>query len=300
MNGDAAPPDIGALVEAGRADEALALASARLAEAERTGDDAAVAAALLDEARAQIAHGDRDEAVMTVDAAISKARRGAGPRSPAYAAALELGGEIAAAAAMPATADARFRAAVELLEELGVVGEPLANALVHQGLFRLRQGDVLPAARSFTEVLERATPGSERWIAAALNELGFLALAGGRVAQARALGDRALEVLLELGRARRVEVADGMTLVGCAALAEGAPQVSDDFLAPAREIYAGCAGDVRARHGLATRRHGHALAALGRVEEARAALRAAIDLHREGTDERLEIEQELLDLAREG
>jgi tetratricopeptide (TPR) repeat protein len=293
-------PRLRDLLDGGRVDEALALAAEHLKAARAAGDDAALAEALVDEARAQLAHGDRDEAVMTVDEAISKARRSCGPTDPRYAEALEVGAEVAAAADMPNAADARFRSAVEVLEKAGVTGAPLAHALLHHGLFRLDRGDVDAAVRAFSQVLERASraPGAERFAAMALTEMAFVALAAGRDAQARALGDRALEILLALGKARRFEVADGMTAVGIAALRQGEPGVAADFLQPACEIYRGCTTDVLVRHAVAQHHYGIALAAIGRKEEARAALRAAIGLYREGSDERLEIEQELLELAR--
>lgn len=288
------------LLDGGRFDEALALATERLKAARTTGDDAGLAAALVDEARAQLAHGDRDDAVMTVDEAISKARRASGPSDPGYADALELGAEIAAAAGMPNAADARFRAAVEVLERAGVTGAPLVKALFHHGLFRLDQGDMEAAARALSRVVELGTgaKGAERYAAMALTEMGFAVLAAGQDGEARALGDRALEILLALGKARRFEVADGMTVVGIAALGQGEPRVAADFLEPACEIYRGCKTDVRARHALALRHYGLALAALGKVDVARAALRGAIGLYREGSAERLSIEQDLLDLAR--
>ncbi|MBL9028160.1 MAG: tetratricopeptide repeat protein [Myxococcales bacterium] len=294
-------PSLDELIEAGRFDEALSLASLHLKAARATGDDAALAEALLEEARAQLAHGDRDEAVMTVDEAISRARRSYGHQSARYAEALELGAEIAAAAAMPNAAEARFEGSIEILEKVGVAGAALAHALLHHGLFRLSEGDADGAVRAFAGVLERTVdaPGAEPFVAQAFVEMGFLALAAGRDPNARALGDRALEILLALGKARRFEVADGMTLVGIAALRQGEPEVAIEFLAPACEIYRGCKVDVRVRHGAAQHHLGLALAAAGKIEEARAALRAAIDLYREGSDERLLIEQRLLELARQ-
>jgi tetratricopeptide (TPR) repeat protein len=214
---------------------------------------------------------------MTVDEAISKARRSCGPTDARYAEALEVGAEIAAAAGM-------------------------ANALLHHGLFRLEQGDVGGAIVAFSSVIERAgaVSGAERYVAMALTEMGFLVLAAGEEAEARAFGDRALEILLGLGKARRFEVADGMTVVGVAALRQGEPEVATEFLEAACEIYRGCKTNVRARHAIAQEHAGLALAEIGRHKEARAALRAAIDLHREGSDERIAIEQQLLELAKRG
>jgi Flp pilus assembly protein TadD len=52
------------------------------------------------------------------------------------------------------------------------------------------------------------------------------------------------------------------------------------------------------RRAAAARGLAAALDACGRVAEAQVAYRAALDLYREGADERLEIEQRLLELAR--
>lgn len=203
--------ELKALLERGDTDAALALATKRLAEARSGGDDASLALALIDDARAQMAHGDRDEAVMTVDEAISRARKGLGPKDARYAEALELGGEIAAAASMPNAADARFRAAIEVLESAGIAGAPLAHALLHHGLFRRSQGDAVGAVRAFSAVVTRAgeDPEARAFGATALTEMGFVVLDEGQVASAREVGDRALEVF------------PSPELVGSAVLLEG-------------------------------------------------------------------------------
>lgn len=292
--------ELKALLERGDTDAALALATKRLAEARSGGDDASLALALIDDARAQMAHGDRDEAVMTVDEAISRARKGLGPKDARYAEALELGGEIAAAASMPNAADARFRAAIEVLESAGIAGAPLAHALLHHGLFRRSQGDAVGAVRAFSAVVTRAgeDPEARAFGATALTEMGFVVLDEGQVASAREVGDRALEVFLSLGRARRVEVADAMALVGLAALRQGEPSTARDFLETACEVYRGTKAPAGGRHALAHHHLGRALAELGEKAAARAALLDAIDLYREGSGERIAIEQEVLDLAR--
>lgn len=288
------------LLDKGNFDDALALASRRLADARAGGDDAMLAEALVTEARAQLAHGDRDDAVMTVDEAISRARQACGPSDARYAEALELGAEVAAAAGMPNTADARFRGALEVLEGAGVGGELLASTLFHHGLFRRSDGDIAGAVRAFTEVIERAgtTTHEQRYKAMALTELGFVAFDAGRAETARAFGDRALEIFLALRKARRAEVADAMSLVGRAALEQQETTVAIEFLEPACDIYGGCKGDVRARHAAALHPLGLARAAVGRTDDARSALLAAIDLYREGSPERIELEQTLLELAR--
>ena len=70
------------LIRSGRVDEALQRAHAGLAVANTSGDPAAHAVALVDEARAEWAHGDRDAAVTSVDEAIWRARRTFGPSDP--------------------------------------------------------------------------------------------------------------------------------------------------------------------------------------------------------------------------
>jgi tetratricopeptide (TPR) repeat protein len=237
---------------------------------------------------------------MTVDEAISRARKGLGPKDLRYAEALELGGEIAAAADMPNAADARFRAAIEVLEGAGIAGAPLAHALLHHGLFRRSQGDAIGAVRAFSAVVARAgeAPEARALGATALTEMGFVVLDEGQVASARAAGDRALEVFLSLGRARRIEVGDAMALVGLAALREGEASTAKDFLETACDVYRGTKAPAGGRRALAHHHLGRALAALGERAAARSALLDAIDLYREGSGERIAIEQEVLDLAR--
>jgi tetratricopeptide (TPR) repeat protein len=294
--------EVEALIRAGKLDQALELAKNHLAAARERDEPATLAAALVDEARAELAHGDRDLAVMTVDEAISRTRRAHGARDPRHAEALELGAEIAARADMPNSAEARFRSAVEILEGLSVVGAPLLHTLLRHGCFRATRGDVAAAARAFLAVIARgrelSDPESLENVAGAFTELGELALAERRAAEARALGDRALEIWLALGRARRSEVADGMALVGRAALDEGDATAAVGFLEPACEIYRGVVQADRVRRAAAARGLAAALDACGRVAEAQVAYRAALDLYREGADERLEIEQRLLELAR--
>lgn len=295
--------ELDALIRNGKLDEALKLATARWKAASASGDEASEADALLDEARAQFAHGDREDAVMTVDEAIFKARRTFGAADARYAAALELGAEIAAEAEMPSTADARFRAAIEVLEAGGVAGAPLLHALYHHGLFRRTRNDVEGAVRAYAAVVERARDADDRAVlpslAMALAGLGTIALEAGRDAEARALGDRALEAWLAVGQARRFEVADAMVVVGTAALRLGDAAPAAQFLETAREIYRGCKVDVRARHAAAATDHARALEALGRMEDARTAYREALGLYREGQPERMSVEQRLLELARD-
>lgn len=293
-------PKIEGLIDQGDLGGALALATERLNVARASGSDVALAEALIDEARAQLAHGDRDEAVMTVDEAISRARRSCGATDARYAEALELGAEIAAEADMPNTADARFRSAIEILDGAGVSGAPLATALLHHGLFRRDQGETEAALRAFSSVVERTGEVVEARaeVATAITEMGYLVLADDRDDMARQLGDRALELFLELGRARRVGVADAMALVGIAALRQGEPAVATDFLETACDVYRGCKGALP-RHPEAAHQLGRSLAAQGKLAEARAALLATLDLYREGSEERMTIEQELLELARE-
>lgn len=290
------------LLRQGKVDEALALASQRLKEARKAADDATLAEALLDEARAEWAHGDRDDAVMTVDEAISKARRGFGPKDPRYAEALEVGAEIAAEAGMPNAADARFRSAIDILEGAGIRGDQLLHALYHHGLFRRAQGDVDGAVRALVAVLDpehgREGRGSARYVAMALTALGSLSLEAGAVAEARALGDRALELWVEVGQARRFEVADGMTVVGVAALRQGDAETAAEFLATACEIYAKCKVDVHPRHAEAATAYARALEALGRPDDARRGFERALDLYREGDPARLTLEQRILELSR--
>ncbi len=289
------------LLELGEVTQALELAGARLVAARAADDPAALAVALLDEARAELAHGDRDDAVVTVDEAISRARRGLGPTAGAYAEALELGAEIAVAADMPATAEARFRSAIEVLQASSE-GPLLAHALLNHGRFRRAQGDAAGAASAFLEVLTRCRDTQDRALlpplASAFSALGEVMLEAGQPERARELGDRALEIWLELGKARRVEVADAMALVGSAALRLGDAAAACAFLAPACEIYRGCEPGARARHAAAAQSYASALEADGHAIEARAAYVGALDLFREGAPERLAIEQRLIDLAR--
>lgn len=289
------------LIELGKVDQALELATARL-KAAREGDDASLAIVLLDEARAQWAHGDRDDALMTVDEAISKARRTFGPTDARYAEALEFGAELAAAEGMPNAAAARFRAAIEILQQVDIRGETLMHALLHHGEFRQTQGDTDGAARAFADVLDRARsvkdPAALPLAAKAFTALGALALEAGRNADARALGDRALEVWLQVGQARRFEVADGMCLVGTAALRQGEAETAAEFLETACRIYRSCTVDVRARHATAAAEYARALDALGRTADAHAAYLGALDLFREGSDARIAIEERLLELAK--
>ncbi len=290
------------LIGAGKLDEALALAHGELSAARATDDDARLACALVDEACAQLAHGDRDDAVMTVDEAISKARRTFGAQDARYAEALELGAEVAAASGMPHSADARFRAAIEILETAAIGGPALAHALYHHGAFRRAQGDAAGAGRAFVTVLQQVGKQNDArslsFAAMALTALGELALEAGRDEEARKLGDRALELWLEVGQARRFEVGDAMTLVGRAALRERDLAVAEDFLATAIRVYQGCKIDVRARHAVAATAHAHALDALGRKPEALAAFERALDLYREGDPARMDIEQRILELAK--
>jgi tetratricopeptide (TPR) repeat protein len=290
------------LIRSGRIDDALARATARLQESKASGDAAAQAAALLDEACAQRAHGDNDDAVITVDDAIWNARRTFGAKDPRYAEALELGAEIAADAGMPNAADARFRAAIEVLEGSGVRGHALAHAMYHHALFRRSCGDIDGAVRALLGALERSRETSDADAAPieamALTALGSIALDAGRHTEARELGARALEIWVHLRQARRFEVADAMALVGRAALRQNDARAAADFLEPACEIYRLCKVDVRERHATAARDYARALDALGRKEDARAAYRRALDLYCEGDEHRMEIEQRLLELAR--
>jgi tetratricopeptide (TPR) repeat protein len=291
------------LIHRGRLREALDLATAKLTEARRDDDAAALADALVDEARAQLASGARDDAVITVDEAITQARRTFGPRDPRYAAALELGGEVAVEADLPSNAEARFIAAVDVLREAGVTGYPLGNALSHHGLVREAQDDLESAARAFAAALDAVRddpePAAQALHATVLTALAQSALDTGRDVEARAMADRALEIWVALRQARRFEVADAMAIVGAVALMHGEAQTAVDWLEPACEIYRGSRVDVRARHALAAAHYADALRALGRVDDARAAYTRAIELLREGDPARLELEEALLDLARE-
>lgn len=292
-----------ALMRQGKVAEALDLAKARLADARARHDDAELARALLDEARAQWEKGDRDDAVMTVDEAISAARGAWGPRDPRVAEAFELGAEVAAGADMPHSAEARFNAAVDILAAAGVTGYPLGHALYHHGLFRREQADEDGAARAFLaalDVVEDATDAEGMALSpTVLTAMSQLALDAGRHADARALADRALERWVALRQARRVEVADALSVVGAAALMEGEPERAVRFLETACEVYRGCKGDVREALAAAESARGEALAALGRKGDARAAFERAIALLREGTAERLALADRLLELARE-
>lgn len=294
--------EIEALLRRGEVDAALVAAREKLAGAREQGDDAALALALLDEARAESAHGDRDDAVMTVDEAIGTARRAFGVRDPRVAEAFELGADIAAAADMPYSADARFATALEILEAAGVGGAARAHVLLHYGLFRQRQADPEGAAGAFAAAIELAgeatDPEGRALYPTALTELAFLALEAGRDAEARELADRALERWVELRQARRFEVADALCVVGLAALRQGEPETTATVLEMACEIYRASKVDVRARHGRAASGHAEALARLGRTDEARAAFRQAIGLLREGAPERVLLEERLLELAR--
>lgn len=293
---------IHALLARGEGGRALELAKEHLAAARAKHDDAAVAEALLDEARAMWAKGDRDDAVIAVDEAISVARRAWGPRDARVGEAFELGAEIAAGADMPASADARFRTALDVLTEAGVEGAPRAHVLLHHGMFRAEQGDVGGAARAFRAALdagrEDPTRAGRELCAGALSEMARLALDAGRDDEARELADAALEAWVALEQARRYEVADAAAVVGEAALRAGEAERAEAFLATACAIYAGCTVDVKARRARAEAAHGDALAALGKAGEARDAYGRAMGLHREGSDARVELEERLLELAR--
>lgn len=290
------------LLVLGKYNEALEVAATALRTAREGNDAASVALALLDESRAELALRDRDHAVQSVDEAISRARRGFGPKDAHYVEALELGAEIAADANMPNVAEARFRAALEILEETKITGALLLRTLFHHGVFRAAQADVAGAARAFLSVIER-TPAvtdndARSYCAMAHTALGRLALEGGKPAQSRALGDRALELWLAMGVARRVEVADSMALVGRSALAEGDADAAVAFLETASEIYGRCAGNHKSAHATAAYDLARALDAQGKKSEAHAAYLRALDMYREGDTTRLEIEQRLMDLAR--
>lgn len=295
-------PTFDTLMRQGKVAEALERAKARLAEARAGHDDGGAAEALLDEARAQWLKGDRDDAVMTVDEAISAARGAWGPRDPRVAEAFELGAEVAAGSDMPHSAEARFKAAVEILVEAGVSGYPLGNALYHHGCFRRDEGDLEGAARGFLAAVDAVRdaddPEGRALHPTALTALAQLALAAGRQDEARELADGALERWVALGQARRVEVADALSVVGVAALGAGESARAAHFLETACEIYRGCKGDVRASLAAAEGAWGEALAALGRRDDARASLERAFALYREGSPERVLIEERLLELAR--
>ncbi len=283
-------------------DEALLRATQKLEAARARGSSGDLALALIEEARAQWAHGDKDDAVMTVDEAISRTRRAFGPDDRHYAEALELGAEIAEGAGMPNAADARYRAALELLEGEGVTDTLLLSALHHHGTFRRDRGDLEAAMRAFVSVVERVGASGEReglpFAAMSMTELGRIALDEGKDGEARTLGDRALELWLELKQARRFEVADAMALVGAAALRQSDFEPAAAFLETACEIYGGCTVDVRARNATAATGLARALEGLGKREEARRGYERALDLFREGDAARVEIEQRILELSR--
>lgn len=290
------------LLRRGEVSAALDLAKSRLSTAREQHDDATAALALIDEARAQWAKGDRDDALMTVDEAIGTARRTFGAKDPRVAEAFEVGAEIAASADMPHSAEARFAAALEILAACGIAGYARAHVLHHYGLFLHHQGDIDGAARAQLAAvsdLRGATDAESRaLLPTALTELGVVAAESGRDGDARELADRALELWVELRQARRYEVADALSVLGIAALRQGEPEVSANALEMACEIYRGSKTDVRARLGRAESTRGEALVALGRIDEARAALTRALDCYREGADERLALEARILDLAR--
>jgi tetratricopeptide (TPR) repeat protein len=294
--------DIESLLRRGEVHAALDIAKARLGQAREQHDDASVALALIDEARAQWAKGDRDDALMSVDEAIGTARRTFGAKDPRVAEAFEVGAEIAAGADMPHSAEARFAAALEILAASGIAGYARAHVLHHYGLFLHQRGDVEGAARAqlaaADDVRDATDPEGRALYPMALAEMGALALDAGQDADARELADRALERWVELRQARRYEVADALSVLGIAALRQGEPEVSANALQMACEIYGGSKIDVRLRLGRAEATRGEALAALGRIDEARLALTRALDAYREGADERMAIEERLLDLAR--
>ncbi|MFO0615657.1 MAG: tetratricopeptide repeat protein [Polyangiaceae bacterium] len=285
----------------GRLDESLDRAKRAVSALQDQGDTPEAAEAFLDAARAQWEHGDVDEAVMAVDEAIGRARRAFGASDVHYARALEIGAEIAAAAGMPHAASARFEGALEALDRAGVTGELLADTLYHQGLFRRAQGDAGGAASSLLRAIEGAKdPASRAVLALSLTALGELVLDQGQAKEARELATRALEIWVELREVRRPEVGDAMSVLGRAALADGDPGTAADFLAPACAVYAKCTADVRERHAPAAAAHATALDALGQRKAAHDAYHRALALYREGDDHRMEIEQRLLELAREG
>ncbi|MFO0662975.1 MAG: tetratricopeptide repeat protein [Polyangiaceae bacterium] len=294
--------NVEALLQQGKYGEALEVAATKLRSAREVNDGAAIALALIDESRAELALGDRDHTVQSVDEAISRARRSFGPKDTHYVAALELGAEIAADANMPNVAEARFRAALDILEETKVSGVLLLKTLFHHGVFRTTQEDIAGAARAFLSVIQRtpadAAHDALSYCAMAHTALGRLAFQGGKPAQSRALGDRALELWLTMGVARRAEVADSMALVGASALAEGDAEAAISFLETANEIYERCTGDHKSAHATCAFDFARALDAHGRKPEARAAYLRALDMFREGDPVRLEIEQRLMDLAR--
>ena len=290
------------LLRLGKYDQALEAAGTKLRAARSREEPATLALALLDEARAELALGDRDHAVQSVDEAISRARRGFGPKDTHYAQALELGAEVAAEADMPHVAESRFRAALDILEEAQVRGVPLLHAMFHYGKFRKSQGDVSGAARSFLGIIQRvpttADHDAARYSAMAHTALGRLAYEAGKPAEARALGDRALETWLAIQEARRTEVADGMALVGAAALAELDADAATAFLETACEIYSMCGGKRRSEHATAAYDYARALDAQHKTAEAHAAYLKALDMYREGDPVRIEIEQRMMDMAR--
>lgn len=290
------------LVRVGKYDQALEAAGTKLRAARDQGEPTELALALLDEARAELALGDRDHAVQSVDDAISRARRGYGPKDTHYVQALELGAEVAAEADMPNVAEARFRAALEILEETQIRDVLLLHTMFHHGVFRKSRGDVAGAARSMLGIIARVPTtvdhDAARYCAMAHTELGRIAHEAGKVAEARALGDRALEIWLAIGEARRVEVAAGMALVGGAALDELDAEAAAPFLETACEIYGKCTGKHRSEHAKAAFDYARALDALQQRAEAHAGYLRALDMYREGDPARIEIEQRLMDLAR--
>jgi tetratricopeptide (TPR) repeat protein len=287
----------------GELEQAIGALKRKVSDARASEDHAALANALIDEARAEWVLGRTDDAVMTVDEAITETRRAFGPKDPRLAEALELGGDVAADAAMPASADARFRAALELLEAAGIRGALLGDVLVHHGLFRERRGDFDGARGALLAALEATRdaddPQGRAVFATALTIVARYALEAGRSNEARTLADRALERWVALGRALRHEVGDALSVVARAALAEGDFSAALEFAQTAAQVFEHCAIDVRERRGLVEQVLGEAFAGLGRRGEARDAFDRALTFYREGAPERLRIEERILELARE-
>lgn len=280
----------------------LAEAVRKVGEAHRGQERAELALALLEEARLEWQLGRTDDAVMTVDRAISVARQAFGPKDERVASALELGADVAAAAGLQLNADARYRAALELLDELGVRGPLLADVLVHHARYREAQGDASGAQDAVSAAIELTRDSddapSRMLFATALTILGRLALAADRARDARLVADRALECWVELKTATRSEVGDALAIVAAAALAEHDFESAAEFARTANEVYERSAIDVRAERGRVQIVLAEAQTALGNAREAHSTFERALAFFREGAPERMQIEERMLELAR--
>ncbi|GHF53183.1 tetratricopeptide (TPR) repeat protein [Deinococcus metalli] len=218
--------------------------------------------------------GDLDEAAALSARALGKARSIGDRRGEVYLL-IGLGAQ--------ASARAEFAASQQSFEDALAVAEAIADArgclLAHEGagLSALRLGRYAAARVHLDAALAAArTLGDRVSESYELNNVAMVEHATGRYAAARA----GYEASLELKRARNNRWAEGYTLayVGLLEHHQGNHAAAEATSAHALDIARGLGALAEVASALTVR--GHALAALGRADEASAAYREALELRR--------------------